>query len=235
MLDHLIQCAANDATIPGKAQTAKRVAEVLAHVRNPLMRDLYVRDLAAKLGVPVQQIVRAVQEAGRGGHKVAVPEVTETSIAKQSLPPREEIEAFALLATHPELASSEVAARVCELLQNEAIRKIFTIAMESLRSGARPDIPAWLDQGSVEIRDLVTTSVMDGRWEKVEMAATAMIAMASKLERMRVDAELAEAQQRHREASLRGDEEAVRAISLREMELIRTKLGLANQSRGMTT
>jgi DNA primase len=235
MLDHLIQCAANDATIPGKAHTAKRVAEVLAHLRNPLMRDLYVRDLAAKLGVPVQQIVRTVHEAGHRERPAAVAAPVETSMPIQPLPPREEIEAFALLATHPELASSDVTDRVHELLRNEAIRTIFTIALESLRSGARPDIPAWLDHGAVEIRDLVSASVMDGRWEKVEMATTAMLAMANKLERMRVDAELAEAQQRHREASLRGDEEAVRAISLREMELIRTKLGLANQSRGMTT
>ena len=38
-----------------------------------------------------------------------------------------------------------------------------------------------------------------------------------------------------REALARGDEEEARAISIREMELIRTKLGLATQSRGMTT
>jgi DNA primase len=62
MLDHLIQRAADDATIPGKAITAKRVVEVLAKVRNPLVRDLYVRDLAAKLAVPVAQVMRMVRE-----------------------------------------------------------------------------------------------------------------------------------------------------------------------------
>jgi len=51
MLDHLIQQAADDATIPGKADTARRVVEVLAKVRNPLVRDLYMRELAAKLHV----------------------------------------------------------------------------------------------------------------------------------------------------------------------------------------
>jgi DNA primase len=43
MLDHLIQRAADDATIPGKASTARRVVEVLAKVRNPLVRGEAVR------------------------------------------------------------------------------------------------------------------------------------------------------------------------------------------------
>ena len=63
MLDHLIQRAADDATVPGKANTANRVVEVLAKLRNPMVRDLYVRDLAAKLGVPNSQVARMVREA----------------------------------------------------------------------------------------------------------------------------------------------------------------------------
>ena len=62
MLDHLIQQAAGDATIPGKADTAKRVVEVLAKVRNPMVRDLYMRELAAKLRVPVPQVARMVRD-----------------------------------------------------------------------------------------------------------------------------------------------------------------------------
>jgi hypothetical protein len=62
-----------------------------------------------------------------------------------------------------------------------------------------------------------------------------MRALALKLDRLRVDEELALAQRQHREALARGNEEEARAISMREMELIRTKLGLANQSKGMTT
>ena len=63
----------------------------------------------------------------------------------------------------------------------------------------------------------------------------AMSALVLKLERLRVDAELALAQRQYREALASGNEEEARAISMREMELIRTKLGLANQSKGMTT
>jgi hypothetical protein len=63
----------------------------------------------------------------------------------------------------------------------------------------------------------------------------AMRALVLKLDRLRVDSELALAQRQYREALARGNEEEARAISMREMELIRTKLGLANQSKGMTT
>ena len=76
---------------------------------------------------------------------------------------------------------------------------------------------------------------MDGRWERVEAVADAMRALLFRLHRSRVDAELAQAHRQHREALERGDEEEARAISMREMDLIRTKLGLANQSKGMTT
>jgi DNA primase catalytic core len=237
MLDHLIQCAADDATIPGKANTAKRVAAVLAHVRNHLVRDLYSRELAAKLGVPVTQVSRMIREAGGGQSKdQPMPLVMEPAIATEvSLPPREEVDAFALLATHPDIFNSPVVTKVFDLLRHSGMRSIFGVALESLRAGDRPDVPAWLDAGPAEIRDHLGSAVMDGRWEKIEMAEDAMRAMANKLDRMRVDAELVDAQRRHREAIARGDEEEARSLSLLEMELIRTKLGLVNQSRGMTT
>ena len=81
-------------------------------------------------------------------------------------------------------------------------------------------------------------ALMDGRWASIQAPEDAMRAMSAlvlKLERLRVDAELALAQRQYREALASGNEEEARAISMREMELIRTKLGLANQSKGMTT
>ena len=43
-----------------------------------------------------------------------------------------------------------------------------------------------------------------------------------------MEAEIALAEGQHREALARGDETEARAISMREMALIRSKLGLAN-------
>jgi hypothetical protein len=69
---------------------------------------------------------------------------------------------------------------------------------------------------------------MDGSWEMVEAAEEALRALVNRLGRSRVEAEIALAERQHREALARGDEAEARSISMREMELIRTKLGLAN-------
>jgi hypothetical protein len=69
---------------------------------------------------------------------------------------------------------------------------------------------------------------MDGCWEKVEAAEEALRALVGRLGRSRVETEIALAEREHRDALARGDEAEARAISMREMALIRTKLGLAN-------
>jgi DNA primase len=240
MLDHLIQRAADDATIPGKASTAKRVADVLAKVRNPLVRDLYVRDLAAKLAVPVAQIMRMVREVASHSprNEAATSVATAETDPIRRVPQADELDALALLVAQPKLAAREEAQQIYELLRDPGIREIYGTALETLRAGGRPDVPAWLDSGPADIRDYVSAALMDGRWasiEAVDDAMRAMHALVLKLERLRVDAELALAQRQYREALASGNEEEARAISMREMELIRTKLGLANQSRGMTT
>jgi DNA primase len=242
MLDHLIQRAADDATIPGKASTAKRVADVLAKVRNPLVRDLYARDLAAKLSVPVAQVMRMVREATSHAPRMeaAAPETTSAAEASsmRRAPQPDELDALALLVAQPKLATSPEVQQIYDLLRDPGIREIYGNALAALRAGGRADVPAWLDSGPTDIRDQVSAALMDGRWAAIEAvgdAVRAMRALVVKLERLRVDSELALAQRQYREALARGNEEEARAISMREMELIRTKLGLANQSKGMTT
>jgi len=240
MLDHLIQRAADDATIPGKAATVKRVAEVLGKVRNPLVRDLYVRDLAAKLVVPVAQVMRMVREATSYAPRTeaAAPAAPADPGTVRRLPQSDELDALALLVAQPKLAACPEAQQIHDLLRDPGIREIYGAALATMRAGGRADVPAWLDSGPTDIRDHVSAALMDGRWAALEATDDAMRAMRAlvlKLERLRVDSELALAQRQYREALARGNEEEARAISMREMELIRTKLGLANQSKGMTT
>ena len=237
MLDHLIQRAADDATIPGKANTAKRVVEVLAKLRNPLVRDLYVRDLAAKLGVPVSQVLRMVRERSNEfarKQEVAAPLRQEAVPEIRSLP-SEELDALALLVAHPELAASPAAQQILDLLRDPGIREVYQTAFAALRAGERPDVPDWLDRAPAEVREQVSAALMDGRWEAVEAVDDALRALVAKLERLQVDVALALAKRQHREAIASGNEEEARAISMREMELIKAKLGLANQSKGVAT
>jgi DNA primase len=234
MLDHLIQQAADDATIPGKADTARRVVEVLAKVKNQLVRDLYMRELAAKLRVPVSQVMRMVRDtaverrlapasppASAGDPPTAQAEV-------QRDPPRDELAVFALLVSHPELASTEQAGRVLDLLVDPGMRQVYRMALQALQAGQRADVPAWLDACPAEIRAAVGAAMMDGAWEKVEPAEEALRAVVSRLGRSRTEVEIVLAERQHREALARGDEAEARSISMREMDLIRSKLGLAN-------
>jgi DNA primase len=230
MLDHLIQQAADDATIPGKADTARRVVEVLAKVRNPLVRDLYMRELAAKLHVPVPQVVRMVRDTTAERRSAPPPAPADQAAPSEAgaQPPRDELAAFALLVSHPALASTDDAARILDLLVDAGVRQVYRTALQALRAGERVDVPAWLDACPDEIRASVGAAVMDGCWEKVETAEEALRALVSRLGRSRVEAEIALAGGQHREALARGDETEARAISMREMALIRSKLGLAN-------
>lgn len=229
MLDHLIHEATGDPSIPGKAETARRVVEVLAKVKNPLVRDLYTRDLAAKLNVPPQQVVRMVRDAAsdRGARKpVPVEETAQPAAPERREPPRDETDAFTLLATRPELANGEDAARVYDLLVDPGVRQVYGAALQCLQDGGRPDIPAWLESGPADVREALGAALMDGRWDGVEAVGAAFRAVLGRLERMRVAAEIAMVERQQREALARGDEEGARALSLRMMELIRTKMGL---------
>jgi len=100
--------------------------------------------------------------------------------------------------------------------------------LQALQAGQRADVPAWLDACPADIRASVGAAVMDGAWEKVETAEEALRAVVSRLGRSRTEAEIALAERQHREALARGDEAEARSISMREMDLIRSKLGLAN-------
>ena len=186
--------------------------------------------------VPVHQIVRMVREVSgptlRGEVKLTEPAAVETV---HRAPPTDELDALVLLVSRPEVALTEEAGQILNLLRDLGLQPIYAAALDTLRAGGRPDVPAWLDSGPADIRQAVGAALMDGRWAKVEVPEEAMRALAMKLDRRRIDEEFAQAQRQYREALARGDEEEARAFSVKCIELKQTKLGLANQSRGMTT
>ncbi len=229
MLDHLIQQAADDATIPGKAETARRVVEVLAKVKNPLVRDLYQRELAAKLGVPVAQVARMVRDAAFDRRAPAGQTSRPESAAQPNRePPRDELDLLTLLVSRPELATTDDASRSLELLVDPDVRQFCRRAVEAVQHGEPADVPTWLNDCSAETRLSIGSAVMDGRWDKIENVALALRTLVVRLERSRLEAEIALAKRQREEALAKGDEEEARAISKREMELIRSKLGLVN-------
>jgi DNA primase len=226
LLDHLIQLAAEDGSIPGRAQAVSRVVEVLARVGNPIYRDLYVRELAGRVNVPVHQVMQLLR--GAVAKKTAAAPGTQAVSTTHRTPPKEQLEALLLLVTHPELAALSEAQRVLELLVDPGVRQIYRIALDALRRGERVDVPAWLDAGPEEIREAVSGAVMQGGYERTEGADRALRALVARLELSRVAAEIQEMKTARHKALERGDAEAAKELSKRELELIKTKVGLSS-------
>lgn len=232
MVEQSIDDAARVAedSVPGRLRATEELAPVLAAVRNQTARELYMSRAAAALGLSPQQMARAVRQAAAAARAAARPiegaaGVSDGPAARRD-PPKEELDALALMASHPELARLPEARRVRDLLTDPGIRQIFRTALDALEQGERPDVPAWLDAGPADVRDAVAAALLDGRFAGVDSAERALKALRLRFERAQLEREIADKARAAREARARGDEETARSISLQEMELIKTKQGL---------
>ena len=68
---------------------------------------------------------------------------------------------------------------------------------------------------------------MDGRFADPEPVPRIIDSLLARLEKARIDSEIADVARKHQAAVRRGDEAEARALSIRELELIRLKKGLA--------
>jgi DNA primase len=221
-----------EATIPGRMSALEEAAPLLARVRNPTARELYVGRLAIALQISTQQVVRAMRAAAAAasGRPATPAEVAARSEAPavrvRREPPRDELEAVVMIVAHPALATTPDAQRVQDLLIDEGLRPLCRVALESLRTTERIDIAAWLDAGPPDVREAVSQALMDGRFDQVPDAGRALRSLVARLERGRIEGMIKENVDALERARRSGDEDAVRAISMRQMELIRTKKGL---------
>jgi DNA primase len=229
-----------DEGILDRVRALETAAQVLVKVRNPTARELYCGRLATTLQVSSSEVMRAVRAASAGVRPVqpSAPQSTTTVKAVSTthrVPPKEQIEALVLLVTHPELAPAVEAQRVLELLVDQGVRPLYRAALETLRRGERLDIPAWLDAGPEDVRQAVSQALMTSPGYEVtpgtgaaDAAARAMRALKTRLELSRVAAEIEEMKSARSKALQQGDQEAAKEFTKREMELIRTKVGLSN-------
>ncbi len=131
-----------------------------------------------------------------------------------------------LLATFPELGRSADAVRGGEMLGHPATRRLFRGLSEQISLGGHLDIPAWLESADPGVRDTVSKAMMDGSIAKVPDPTAAFAKLCAKLQLLRLNAEIAMNKRLQEEAQERGDVEAVRATSVRGIELKRNKQGL---------
>jgi DNA primase len=236
MLDQFIQDAAADPTIPGKASTLERVAELLAKVRNPATRELYAQQLAGVLRLSIQQVARAIREAAQKGLRPAnASTATVGTLGGSPHPPApvapavlpsEELQLVVLLATFPTLLRTADAARSGELLIHPSLRQLHRAAVEQSTPSGTLEVPAWLDVAPPDVRARVATAMVEDPVTKTDDPQGILRKLATRLELSRVDAEIAMNSRMQREAQGRGDEATLRALTVRGIELRKIKEGL---------
>jgi DNA primase len=231
MLDQFIQDSVQEAGIQGTIAALETVAHLLVKVRNQTTRELYAHQLGSKLGLTPEQVRRALRQAAQDGPRIATASTQTASPSPAPAParrplPAEELHFLVLLASYPELVRSPDAARGGEMLVYPTMRQLFRSLAEQVALSVRVDIPAWLESAPADVRDTVSEALMDGSIAKVPDPSAALSKLCAKLQLLRVVAEIGMTQQLQDEAKARGDEEAVRDILKRGIELNRTKRGL---------
>ncbi len=231
MLDQFIQDSAEDASVEGKVATLERVAELLVRVRNATRRELYAGQLAGVLGMTSQQVTRALREAAAKANKPAIAAAagaqpaTPPPAAPIKLPP-EELHLLVLLARCPELIATPEAARAAELLVQPALRRLYRVAATAVVEEGRLDVASWLDAAPPEVAPTVSAALMDGSLAEVADPPGLLRKLSARLQLQRLEAEMAMNERQSRQAHTQGDLEALRALSLRGIELRKTKEGL---------
>jgi hypothetical protein len=183
------------------------------------------------LGLTPQQVRRALQEAAalatRGAPSAAAPLAPESPVAAPATPlPPEELHLVVLLARCPELLRTPEAARAGDLLLHPILRRLHRAAAAAVAETGGLEISSWLDAAPAEQRSKVAAALMDGSLAAVSDPPGLLRKLAARLELLRVEAEIAMGARLQREAHARGDDATLRALSVRGMELRKTKEGL---------
>lgn len=245
MIDQFIQDAAAGSTIPDRPAEAavaskldplETISGLLARVKNPTHRELYVQRVAAVLGVSAHQVNRQIRTlaeqqqrraAGReGGTTPAAPAAAAKPAHPERALPRDELELLALLGTYPEFVTTPEGTRAGDLLVDPAARRLFAAASEAIKTEGRLDVPAWMEAGPAEVRRSLSRALMDSGVSHSDNPAAKLRALSVRLELQRVEAEISMTARLLNEARTRGDSSATQAMILRGVELDKTKLGL---------
>ena len=165
-LDHLINEAAEDPTIPGRLASLEQIADILVKVPNPTARELYATQAAGVLGLQVHQVTRALREAAAKVKRPSAPAAEPASAAAAVPPaklPSEELQVIVLLARYPELHRRPEATRVGELLVHPIVRQLYRTAAAEVADTGRLQIETWLDGAPPAERSAIAAAISETR------------------------------------------------------------------------
>jgi DNA primase len=235
MLDQFIQDSIQQAGIQGTVTALEIVAQMLVKVRNQTTRELYAGQLQGKLGLTPHQVTRALRQAADDRARAAAtashsaakdPDLGRLIVSPSGRVPAEELHFLLLLVSFPELVHMPQVKRGGELLIDPAARQLFRNAVEQVATTGRIDIPAWLDKAPDEVRPTVGQALMDGSLARMPSPATAFSKACTKLELLRVEAEIKNNGADLENARAGGDQDMTKALMKRWIELDKAKQGL---------
>jgi DNA primase len=235
MLDQFIQDSIQESGVQGTVTALETVAQMLVKVRNQTTRELYAGQLQGKLGLTPQQVSRAIRQAAEDRARLAVAashsaakdgNISPRVLIPSRLVPAEELHFLLLLVSFPELSHMPQVKRGGELLVDPAARQMFRNAVEQIATDGRIDIPAWLDRAPDEVRPTVGQALMDGSLARIPTPTTAFSKACTKLELLRVEAEIKHNGDDVEKARAVGDQDGTKALMKRWIELDKAKQGL---------
>jgi DNA primase len=236
MLDQFIQDVAADANVPDRVTALRTITGLLVKVKDATVREIYAGQLAGILKMEPQQVRRAMQEAAAAvqrqtrpnepGAAAPVPQTGAQPVAPTSRLPAEELELLVVLARYPQLLRSPEAARAGDLLVHPLARQLYRAAAEQAAETGTLEIPTWLDAVALADRTAVAAALNDDGLAALANPAGYLGKLVTRLEILRVDAEISMNTRLQKEAQARGDEDASNALSRRGVELRQTKEGL---------
>jgi len=198
-----------------QAKLLEEAAQLLATVGDPTRRELMVKrveaQLAARTGVDVATVRRALARPGPGANRQPAPAAAPVPAPRSEGPlPGKEVEIIAILAAHPQLIEAAEEIGVFSLLTDARLRDMYSAALrgEPLVSNVAP-LAERLEQSAYSSVSNPTQTLRDA---------------AADLRRSRTRAEVAALQREAQQAGRRGDTETERQLVSKAMTLLRKQV-----------
>ena len=214
-LDHM------EDSIPGRARVLEKVVPVVSRLKSQVARELYSSQLAASLGVEPGTVRRAVS-IGRGPSPREIGQAAPPVLKhKLSIVEQIEVKVIAILVEHPHLVHRAEQSGVATLLTNEGLRATYKVAVDMQHETGRIVHSKLLQATPPEILDIVAKEIHSDEFAADGDPTKALDDCLARLQRGRLDRELVEIRKQIVKAKKNLDQETIRTLAMRQVELER--------------
>ena len=215
-LDHM------EDSIPGRARVLEKVVPVISRLKSQVARELYSSQLAASLRVDPGTVRRAVA-MGRGPspRELGADRQPTLALKKLSIIEHMEVKLLAVLVEHPHLVHRAEQCSVATLLTNECLRATYRAAVDMQHETGRIVHSKLLQATPPEILDIVAKEINSDEFAADGDPTKALDDCIARLQRGKLERELAEIRNQIAKAKKNADLETIRTLAMRQVELER--------------